>query len=227
MVILRLFDDRLALLWYRLLIWRGRKTSSYSCFGYTKACDNPVNNAEVPASKQSQPVNCCRRIARTCFLRPLSCHKMRMPGSPNSKPLYQAAKLKQNNCVSFKPNVSRRGCACSSRRPLQRVAWAGYEVVVTVSSSACKFGIEAVVSILARRKSRTHLAFSTQACTSADNRQTRARRTCLQSVDGIISGLGKDLCTNMSCSSPCRRGTMEYQGYHGRRQSRDRVRQRL
>ena len=39
----------------------------------------------------------------------------------------------------------RRGCARSSRGPLQRVAWAGYEVVVTVSSSACKFGIEAVV----------------------------------------------------------------------------------
>ena len=127
-VILRLFDDRLALLWYRLLIWRGRKTSSYSCFGYTKACDNPVNNAEVPASKQSQPVNCCRRIARTCFLRPPSCHKMRMPGSPNPKPLYQAAKLKQDHCVSFKPNVSMRalechsschscGCGCVARLP--------------------------------------------------------------------------------------------------------------
>ena len=64
-VILRLFDNRLALLWYRLLMWRGRKTSSYSCFGYTKVCDNQVNNAEVPASKQSQPVNCCRRVART------------------------------------------------------------------------------------------------------------------------------------------------------------------
>ena len=41
----------------------------------------------------------------------------------------------------------RRGCACSSRRPLQGVAWAGCEVVVTVSSSACKCGIEAVVFV--------------------------------------------------------------------------------
>ena len=39
---------------------------------------------------------------------------------------------------------------------------------------------------------------------SADNRQTRARCTCLQIVDGIFSDLGKDLCTNMSCSSFCR-----------------------
>ena len=40
-----------------------------------------------------------------------------------------------------------RGCVCSSRRPLQRVAWAGSEVVVTVSSSACKCGVEAVVFV--------------------------------------------------------------------------------
>ena len=39
---------------------------------------------------------------------------------------------------------------------------------------------------------------------NADNRQTCARCTCLQIVDGIFSDLGKDLCTNMSCSSFCR-----------------------
>ena len=39
---------------------------------------------------------------------------------------------------------------------------------------------------------------------NADNRQTCARCTCLQIVNGIFSDLGKDLCTNMSCSSLCR-----------------------
>ena len=61
----------------------------------------------------------------------------------------------------------RRGCARFVRRPLQSVSWAGYEVVVTVSSSACKCGTAAVVFVLAGRKSWTHLAFSTQACTKA------------------------------------------------------------
>ena len=49
----------------------------------------------------------------------------------------------------------RRECGSSSRKAVQRVAWAGHEVVVTVSSSACTCVIEAAVFVLARMKLQT------------------------------------------------------------------------